>query len=215
MCQQGGGEIMIDHHGSAETFCVLLERKQLWRRAKEGQNVDEYKAAKKSVKNMIRNAKRKFEHDIAKGCGSEQTNKKRFFSYIKQKTKTRPGVGPLKDEQGQTIQDDREMAAVLNSFFSGVFTREDTTDIPEPENIAGGHVLSNISITVKEVKEKIKKLREDSATGPDSIGPLLLKKLANELAWPLARIMRSSLREGVVPEDWRTANVMPIFKKGA
>jgi Reverse transcriptase (RNA-dependent DNA polymerase) len=64
------------------------------------------------------------------------------------------------------------------------------------------------------VKEKIKKLREDSATGPDSIGPLLLKKLANELAWPLARIMRSSLREGVVPEDWKTANVTPIFKKG-
>jgi Reverse transcriptase (RNA-dependent DNA polymerase) len=163
---------------------------------------------------MIRNAKRKFKCDIAKGCGSEQANKKRFFSYIKRKTKTRPGVGPLKDDQGRTIQDDKEMAAVLNSFFSGVFTREDTTEIPEPENIAGGHELRDISITVKEVKNKIKKLREDSATGPDGIGPLLLKKLANELAWPLTRIMRLSLREGVVPDDWKTANVTPIFKKG-
>jgi Reverse transcriptase (RNA-dependent DNA polymerase)/Endonuclease-reverse transcriptase len=199
---------------SRDILRAIRKKKQLWRRAKEGQNVDQYKAAEKSVKNMIRNAKRKFELDIVKGCGSEQANKKRFFSYIKRKTKTRPGVGPLKDEQGRTIQDNREMAAVPNSFFSGVFTREDTTDIPEPENIAGGHELSNISITVKEVKEKIKKLREDSATGPDGIGPLLLKKLANELAWPLARIMRSSLREGVVPEDWRTANVTPIFKKG-
>jgi Reverse transcriptase (RNA-dependent DNA polymerase) len=44
---------------------------------------------------------------------------------------------------------------------------------------------------------------------------LLLKKLAEEIAWPLAKVMRSSLHEGTVPEDWRTANVMPIFKKGA
>jgi Reverse transcriptase (RNA-dependent DNA polymerase) len=42
----------------------------------------------------------------------------------------------------------------------------------------------------------------------------LLKKLAEQLAWPLAKVMRSSLQEGAVLEDWRTANVMPIFKKG-
>jgi hypothetical protein len=41
-----------------------------------------------------------------------------------------------------------------------------------------------------------------------------LKKLCNELAEPLAKVMRASLRSGEVPEDWRTANVTPIFKKG-
>jgi ribonucleases P/MRP protein subunit RPP40 len=62
---------------------------------------------------------------------------------------------------------------------------------------------------------KIQKLRMDRAAGPDRIGPLLLKKLADEIAWPQSKVMRSSLREGAVPEDWRTTNVTPIFKKGA
>jgi Reverse transcriptase (RNA-dependent DNA polymerase) len=42
----------------------------------------------------------------------------------------------------------------------------------------------------------------------------LLKRLCNELAELLAKVMRISLKDGAVPEDWRTANVTPIFKKG-
>jgi Reverse transcriptase (RNA-dependent DNA polymerase) len=34
------------------------------------------------------------------------------------------------------------------------------------------------------------------------------------VACPLAKVMKASLREVVVLEDWRTANVTPIFKKG-
>jgi hypothetical protein len=70
--------------------------------------VEEYREAEKHVKNMIRNAKRKFERDIAKGCGSERVNKRRFFSYIKQRTKSRTGIGPLKDGHGKTVQDDQD-----------------------------------------------------------------------------------------------------------
>jgi hypothetical protein len=46
------------------------------------------------------------------------------------------------------------------------------------------------------------------------MGPLVLKKVIHEIAPPLATIMRKSLKEEAVPEDWRTANITPIFKKG-
>jgi hypothetical protein len=109
------------------------EKEKLWSLAKQGQRQDEYKAADKTVRNMIRSAKRRFERGIAKGCGSDQANKKCFFAYVNRKTKSRPGVGPLKDDQGRAVQDNGEMAAILNGFFSSVFTRENTADIPEPE----------------------------------------------------------------------------------
>ena len=32
---------------------------------------------------------------------------------------------------------------------------------------------------------------------------------------PLAIIYTKSLEEGVVPEDWKCANITPIFKKGS
>ena len=41
-----------------------------------------------------------------------------------------------------------------------------------------------------------------------------MKELSEQLAPLLAHIFRSSLREGVVPEDWKRANVTPIYKKG-
>jgi hypothetical protein len=197
-----------------EILRAIRKKKRLWREAKQGQRVAEYKACEKEVRNKIRNAKRKFEREIAKGCGSEQASKKRFFSYIKRKTKSRPGIGPLKDGSGRVVQEDGEMAKLLNSFFSSVFTREDTTNVPEPEDTGCRDELRSIKITARAVKEKINKLRVDSAAGPDGIGPLLLKKLADTVAAPLAKIMQASLNDGTVPDDWRNANVTPIFKKG-
>jgi hypothetical protein len=164
---------------------------------------------------MIRNAKRNFERGIAKGCGSDQVNKKRFFAYIRRKTKSRPGVGPLKDARGKIVQEDGEVAELLNRFFSNVFTRENMANIPDPEPTGCREQISGVNITAKEVKAKIRKLRTDGAAGPDKIGPLLLKQLVEEIAWPLSMVMRTSLRDGNVPVDWRTANVTPVFKKGA
>ena len=42
-----------------------------------------------------------------------------------------------------------------------------------------------------------------------------MQGLVEELAPALALIFSKSMEEGVVPADWRTANVTPIFKKGA
>jgi Reverse transcriptase (RNA-dependent DNA polymerase) len=84
--------------------------------------------------------------------------------------------------------------------------------VPEPDC---RDKLSWVQITAKAVKEKIKRLRDNAAVGPDGLGPLLLKNLMHVIAEPLAAVMRASLQEGQVPEDWRTANVTPIFKKGA
>jgi hypothetical protein len=86
--------------------------------------VAEYKEVEKKLRNMIRNAKRNFEKKIEKGTGSEQSNKRKFFAYIKLKTKSRAGIGPLKDGAGQTVQDSGEMANLLNKFFSSVFSHE-------------------------------------------------------------------------------------------
>jgi len=44
--------------------------------------------------------------------------------------------------------------------------------------------------------------------------PRVLRELAVIIAEPLSIILERSWRTGEVPEDWRKANVTPIFKKG-
>ena len=172
---------------------------------------EEYLEANKKVKNMIRNAKRRFEKKLADGEGG---NKRPFFAYIKRKTKSRPSIGPLKDKDKKVVTEDEEMAKILNDFFSSVFTREDLNQIPEAEEMETD-TLEEIRITAWKVRKKIRKLSRAAASGPDGIGPCILQELENELVEGLTLIFQRSIYAGVVPEDWRTANVTPIFKKGS
>ncbi|CAM4550084.1 unnamed protein product [Caretta caretta] len=50
--------------------------------------------------------------------------------------------------------------------------------------------------------------------GPDELHPRVLKELAAVIAEPLAIVFESSWRTGEVPDDWKKANVVPIFEKG-
>ena len=50
--------------------------------------------------------------------------------------------------------------------------------------------------------------------GPDRLHPRVLKETTRAVA-PILQIMFSkSLENGEVPDDWKQANIAPIFKKG-
>jgi len=49
--------------------------------------------------------------------------------------------------------------------------------------------------------------------GPGGIHPRVLKELADVTAGPLSIIYQRSWESGEVPADWKSANVLPIYKK--
>ena len=200
---------------STDILRAIRKKKRLWTKAKSGEQVDEYNKVEKDVRRMIRNAKRKYEKKLAEGGCKDGVQKRRFYAYVKQRTKTRPAIGPLKNSEGQILREDKEMASLFNGFFSSVFTREDTANVPEPQQMRMDNVLSDIQVTRKKVSDKIRKLRKGAAAGPDMIGATVLQELVDVVSSPLATIMRKSLDKGKVPADWRAANVTPIFKKGS
>ena len=77
-----------------------------------------------------------------------------------------------------------------------------------------GAYITNVSITPEAVKRKLQNLDPSKAQGPDCIPSKVLKELSEELSQPLSSLFNISIETGVVPEDWRTANVVAIFKKG-
>ena len=50
--------------------------------------------------------------------------------------------------------------------------------------------------------------------GLDGLHPRVLRELAGVIAEPLSAIYQSSWLPGEVPEDWRLADVTPIYRKG-
>ena len=96
-----------------------------------------------------------------------------------------------------------------------MFTSE-TTEPPDLEPIKVGiEQLTDPQITLKKVEQKIKNLKRFGAPGPDGIFPSFLIDHMNEVAPPLKHIIDKSLETSTVPNIWKKANVVPIFKKGS
>ena len=58
-------------------------------------------------------------------------------------------------------------------------------------------------------------LNPNKSPGPDQIHPRVLKEVSGPISVPLSQIFRKSLENGRLPEQWKEANVTPIFKKGS
>ena len=74
--------------------------------------------------------------------------------------------------------------------------------------------MPHITIKEKEVYKLLSNLNYHKASGPDSIPTRLLRLLASTIAPPLTKNFQDSLDMGIVPKDWRTASIVPVFKKG-
>jgi len=76
--------------------------------------------------------------------------------------------------------------------------------------------MYDIAITRDTVISRINQLKEGKAPGNDGLTLLFLKKInvAEEISEPLAMIFNRSLDDGIAPQDWKMANVTPVFKRG-
>ena len=160
----------------------------------------------------IKNAKRDYEKRLSKECKS---NPKYFWKYVQAKTKSNVGISPLMTDNGKLATNDEDKANTLNNFFASVFTKENISNIPTTTTEDKcNSILYDIVVTPMAVKEKLQALNPSKAQGPDKIPPRVLKELSEELALPLCILFNKSLESGEVPEDWKTAVVTAIFKKG-
>ena len=106
------------------------------------------------------------------------------------------------------------MAGALNNFFASVFTVENMQNIPEPRKLTDAE-LRHVNFSSKEISDKIMSLKSHSAPGPDGITVRILQDQCTSLSEALCIVFNKSMHSGVVPEDWRRANITPIFKKGS
>ena len=67
--------------------------------------------------------------------------------------------------------------------------------------------------TPEMVVKKIKEMKDNKSPGVDGIPPKLLMERVGQISIPLARVFNLSLKEGVVPFEWKEANIIRLFKK--
>ena len=58
-------------------------------------------------------------------------------------------------------------------------------------------------------------MKDNKSPGVDGIRPKLLMEFFYQISTPLAKLFNLSLVEGIVPSEWKEANITPLFKKGS
>ena len=117
-------------------------------------------------------------------------------------------------EDGSLTISDYESANTLNKFFTSVYTKEPTIDIPSLSDRSNGCKLQSISLTHQDVLNQLNRLKTNKSCGPDNVHSRVIKEVKDGLTVPLYYIFRKSLEEAVLPMSWKQATVTAIYKKG-
>ena len=126
----------------------------------------------------------------------------------------RDKVGPLEDSAGNIISQGFLMAEDLNGYFSSVFTRKDISSSPVPDakfQDTKSDYLRQLIVTPEMAAKKIKAMKDNKSPGVDGIPPRLLMETVVQISIPHAGVLL--LKEGVVPFEWKEANIITLFKR--
>ena len=140
---------------------------------------------------------------------SENTITKKFWSYVKASSNSHriPEIVHYNDVFKSDFKDQGDL---FNSFFYEQFSSPSNykIDINYKEK-------NQVHFSVSDVKDIIKNLDPNKAPGPDQIHGKILKNCASALCTPLTLLFQSSFYTCSIPNDWKTANVVPVYKKGS
>ncbi|XP_062605203.1 uncharacterized protein LOC134266991 [Saccostrea cucullata] len=170
---------------------------------------DNYTSLKHDQHRLCRQAYNKHISDM---LSDDTGGKKKFWSFIKSRRTDMCGVSPLKKD-GLTHNDSATKADVLNRQFASVFFQEAPGDLPPlgPSTIPD---VPKITVSVNGVEKLLKYVNPSKATGPDNIPGKLLREASTELAPAMTLLFQASVDQGRIPDDWKSAKIAPVFKKG-
>ena len=192
----------------------LLRKKQRWyTKAKKSNSKtvwDIFKKIKRECQKVCRKAHSDYLLDII----NNDTNNKKLFRYIKNKGQENIGISDLKDNDNNLIQDPVHKANLLNNHFGSVFSKplpHIKHSFPANNRLPD---INGITVTRAGVLKLLLNINPNKATGPDGIPGRLLKLCAHELVEVFQLLFQTSLDQGLVPSDWRLADIVPLYKKG-
>ena len=112
--------------------------------------------------------------------------------------------------KGKASFESKTKADMFNNFFYSQFSSASNYDIDIDFK---SDESFEVDFDLSKVKDILSNIDSNKAQGPDNIHGLVQKNCANALAKPLSIIFKLVYNTGIIPVEWKLANVEPVFKK--
>jgi hypothetical protein len=126
-------------------------------------------------------------------------------------------ITSLKLPDGTICSSPEELCKVANSFFSSCYTPPHPSPLQNHASIMNVNSVSleNIPLTMSNIRAQLCALKVSSTPGPDGMPSIPLSQGGPDIPLLLYHLFSASLKQGVVPSQWKISVVYPHFKSGS
>ena len=121
----------------------------------------------------------------------------------------------VQDGKGNLVSQPGAVAEAFRGYFADLLNPR-VNDSHHTGEIEGEiHPVCDSPITLDEVLTAVSKLKNNKAAGEDDIRGEMLKAMDSDGIGKLHQVVSQAWIQGQVPQEWRNATIVPIFKKGS
>ena len=166
-----------------------------------------YKQVSKDYENAVNAWNDKIELNVCKNPST-----KIFYNYVNKKIKSHSSIPPLCKINGNPLTTDSEKTDAFNKYFQSVFTTDNGSSVhPTSKEFIP---MPHFTITKSDIQAAVRKLKGKVSRTPEDIPSFFIKHTLPSIIDQLVIIFNLILQSNTIPHQWKTAIVVPIFKKG-
>ena len=206
---------------NSEIKTLMLERDRLKRIAvisKKSSNWNFFRAARNKTNSAIRISKSNYYKSLLEVNSNNPKDTWKIINQLLGRSSGHNTVNEIKTAT-TTLNKPSEICNAFNNFFSEIGPRlaaqinqgtADFRDFLKPVETE----FSFQEVRPAGVLHLLQHLSPAKATGLDGIPPKLLIAAAEVITYPLTFLFNLIITSGIFPDDWKSARVSPLFKKG-
>ena len=194
----------------------LLHRK--WKKNKSDcRQLSKFKAARAKVEQLIKKKKKEFYLEKFNKCIGDSRQIYRFLNELKGIKGKKCSV-PVLVENGQRLDEPKQIAMKLNKFFAevGPKLRSALKNTSNYElNFESPLSMYPYPTDTIEIRQIIENLESKSSSRIDEISNITVKAAGPVICEHLVFLINKSLSEGIFPSSLKIAKVLPLHKNGS
>lgn len=205
-----------------ETKVAVMEKRrafEVWLQTRNEITYGRYKEKRNMLKRMVKRAKREADRRWGQRLGEKfEENKKMFWKEVKRVRKGEPDVVKgVKDRQGNLLSEDGAVRKRWAEYFEQLLNVEDER-VARIVAVGNGWRMprlneqNEVDVTKEEVERALSEVKSGKAPGLDGCMVECLKKGGVVVVDWLVRLFNVCFDRGMVPLDWCSACVVPLYK---